>query len=101
MDDVGGIVKNAILQNVKLDSGPYTQRLFDAAIKFVPSINIAYLPKSDKIVEPESIHQAPFFLETHSIRKFVQQINDRRLQYRIFQDGCRPGSISHSIVQKS
>ena len=49
----------------------------DAARKFVPSIITAYLPKSDEIVEPESIHQAPSILETLSIHKFVPQVNDR------------------------
>ena len=49
----------------------------DAATKFVPSIITVYLPKSDEIVEPESVHQAPFISETLSIHKFVRQINDR------------------------
>ena len=46
-------------------------------MKFVPSIITVYLPKSDEIVEPESIHQAPSIPETLSIHKFVRQINDR------------------------
>ena len=45
----------------------------DAAMKFVPSIIAVYLPKSDKIVEPDSIHQAQSIPETLSIHKFVQQ----------------------------
>ena len=35
------------------------------------------MPRSDKIVEPESIHQEPSVPETLSIHKFVPQINDR------------------------
>ena len=49
----------------------------DAAIKFVSSIVTVSLPKSDEIVEPESIHQAPSIPETLLIHKFVRQINDR------------------------
>ena len=41
------------------------------------SIITVYLPKSDEIVEPESIHQAPSIPETLLIHKFVRQINDR------------------------
>ena len=71
--------KNAILQKVK--SGQtvvHTPKEFsDAAMKFVPSIIAVYLPKSDKIVEPDSIHQAQSIPETLSIHKFVRQINDR------------------------
>ena len=37
-----------------------------------------YLPRSDEIVVPESIHQAPSIPETLSIHKFVRQINGRR-----------------------
>ena len=79
MDDLGGTIKNAILRKVK--SGQivvHTPKDFsDAAMKFVLSINSVYLPKSDEIVEPESIHQAPSIPQTHSIHKFVRQINDR------------------------
>ena len=46
-------------------------------LPFVPSIISVYLPKSDEIVEPESIHQAPSIPETYSIHKFVREINDR------------------------
>ena len=46
-------------------------------MKFVSSIITVYLPKSDEIVEPESIHQAPSIPETLLIHKFVRQINDR------------------------
>ena len=79
MDDVGGTIKNAVLRKVK--SGQivvHTPKDFsDAAMKFVLSINSVYLPKSDEIVEPESIHQAPSIPETLLIHKFVRQINDR------------------------
>ena len=43
----------------------------DAAMKFVPSIITVYMPSSDEIVKPESIHQAPSIPETLSIHKFV------------------------------
>ena len=43
----------------------------------MPSIITVYLPRSDEIVEPESIHQALFIPETLSIHKFIRQINDR------------------------
>ena len=49
----------------------------DAATKFVPSIITVYLPKSDEIVDPERVHQAPSIPETLSIHRFVRQINDR------------------------
>ena len=49
----------------------------DAAMKFVPSIITVYLPRSDEIVDPESIHQAPSIPKTLSIHKFVRQISDR------------------------
>ena len=79
MDDVGGTIKNVIFRKVK--SGQivvHTPKEFsDAAMKFVSSIITVYLPKSDEIVEPESIHQAPSIPETLSIHKFVRQINDR------------------------
>ena len=77
MDD--GTIKNAILWKVK--SGQivvHTPKEFsDAAMKFVPSFITVHLPKSDEIVEPESIQQAPSIPETHSIHKFAQQVNDR------------------------
>ena len=79
MDDVGGTTKNVICRKVK--SGQivvHTPKEFsDAAMKFVPSIITVYLPKSDEIVEPESIHQAPSIPETLLIHKFVRQISDR------------------------
>ena len=79
MDDVGGTTKNVICRKVK--SGQivvHTPKEFsDAAMKFVPSIITVYLPRSNEIVEPESIHQAPSISETLSIHKFVRQINDR------------------------
>ena len=46
-------------------------------MKFVSSIITVHLPKSDKIVEPKSIHQAPSIPETLLIHKFVRQINYR------------------------
>ena len=46
-------------------------------MKFALSIITVYLPRSDEIVEPGSIHQAPPIPETLSIHKFVRQINDR------------------------
>ena len=49
----------------------------DAAMKFASSIIIVYLPKSDEIVAPENIHQAPSIPETLSVHKFVRQINDK------------------------
>ena len=68
MDVVGGTIKNAMLRKVK--SGEIvvnTRKEFsDGAMKFVPSILTVYLPKSDEIVEPESIYQAP------SIPKHIQ-----------------------------
>ena len=79
MDDLGKTIKNVIFQKVK--SGQIAvhtpKELSDAAMKFVPSIITVYLPKSDEIVEPESIHQAPSIPETLLIHKFVWQINDR------------------------
>ena len=59
MDDIGGTIKNAILRKVK--SGQivvHTPKDF-SAMKFEPSIITVYLPKSDEIFEPESMHQAP------------------------------------------
>ena len=79
MDDIGETIKNVIFWKVK--SGQivvHTPNEFsDPAIKFVSSIITVYLPKSDEIVEPESIHQAPSIPETLLIHKFVWQINDR------------------------
>ena len=80
MDDVGTTIKNIIFWKVK--SGQivvHTPKEFsDAAMKFVLSIITVYLPRSDKIVEPESIHQAPSISQTYSIYKFVWQINHGR-----------------------
>ena len=53
------------------------KELSNAAMKFVLSIITLYLPRSDEIVEPESIHQAPSIPRTLSIHKFVRQISDR------------------------
>ena len=36
------------------------------------------MPKSDEIVQPKSIHQAPSTPETLLIHQFVRQIHDRR-----------------------
>ena len=77
MDDVGGTNKNVIFRKVK--SGQivvHTPKEFsDAAMKFVSSIITVYLPKSDEIVEPESIHQVPSIPETVLIYKLVRQVN--------------------------
>ena len=79
MDDVGRTIKNILFR--KVNSGQivvHTPKEFsDAAMKFVSSIITVYLPKSDEIVEPESIHQAPSIPETLLIHKFVRQINGR------------------------
>ena len=79
MDDEIKTIINVIFQKVKAGQiGVHTPKEFsDAAMKFVPSIIAVYLPKSDKIVEPDSIHQAQSIPETLSIHKFVRQINDR------------------------
>ena len=72
----------------------------DAAMKFVSSIITVYLPKSDEIVEPESIHQAQSIPETLSIDKIVRQINDKgdcRIEFFKAVDQ----ELSRSIVQKS
>ena len=78
-DGVGPTTINVLFQKVK--SGQimvHTPKEFsDAAMKFVPSIITMYLPRSNEIVESESIHQAPSIPETVSIRKFVRQVNDR------------------------
>ena len=79
MDDLGKTIKNVIFQKVK--SGQIAahtpKELSDAAMKIVPSVITVYLPKSDKIVEPESVYQAQSILETLSIYKFLRQINGR------------------------
>ena len=58
MDGVGGTIEIVIFRKVK--SGQlvvHTPKEFsDGAIKFVSSIITVYLPRSDEIVEPESIH---------------------------------------------
>ena len=73
MDDVGGVIKKVIFLKVK--SGQIVvhvpKEFFDGAMKFLSSIITVYLPKSDEIVEPESIHQAPSMPEALSIHKFV------------------------------
>ena len=79
MDDEGETIKNVIFRKVK--SGQivvHTPKEFsNAAMKFVSSIITVYLPKSDEIVESESIHQALSIPKTLLIRKFVRQISDR------------------------
>ena len=103
IDDVGRTIKSIIFR--RLNSAQivvHTPNEFShAAMTFLSSIITVFLTKSDEIVEPESIHQAPSIAETLSVHKFVRQINNRRLQYRIFQDGGRPGSLSHSMAQKN
>ena len=73
MDDEIKIIKNVIFQKVKAGQiGVHKPKEFsDAAMKFVPSIVTVYLPKSDEIVEPESINQAQSIPETLPIHKFV------------------------------
>ena len=79
MDDVGETIKNVIFRKVK--SGQivvHTPKEFsDAAMEFVSSIITVYLPKSDEIVEPESIHQVPSTPETFLIHKLLRQVNGR------------------------
>ena len=79
MDDVGETIKNILFR--KVNSGQivvHTPKEFsDAAMKLVSSIITVYLPKSDEIVEPESIHQVPSIPETLSVHKFVRQVNDK------------------------
>ena len=71
----------------------------DTAMKFVPCIITVYLPRPDKIVEPESIHQAPSIPETFSIHKFVRQINDRGdcsiefLKTAVDQEACHTAKL--------
>ena len=79
MDDVDGTIKSIIFRKVKLGQiAVHTPKeFFYGSVKFVPSVITMYLPRSDEIVEPESIHQAPFIPKTLSIHKFVPQINDR------------------------
>ena len=79
VDNKGGTIKNVIFWKVKLGQiVVHTPKEFsDAAMKFVSSIITVYLPRSDEIVDPESIHQAPSTPETLSIQKFIRQINDR------------------------
>ena len=79
MDGVGGTIKNVIFRNVK--SGQIVvhtpTEFLDAALKFVPFIVTVFLPRSDEIVEPETIHQSPSIPETLSFHKFHQKINGR------------------------
>ena len=79
MDDVGMTIKNIIFQKVKPGQiVVHTPKEFsDAAMKFVSSIITVYLPKSDEIVEPESIHQVPSTPETFLIHKLLRQVNGR------------------------
>ena len=73
----------------------------DASMKFVSSIIALYLPKSDEIIEPESIHQTQSIPETLSIHKFVRKINDRGdCCIELFKTAVDQ-ELSHSIVQKS
>ena len=75
LDDVGETIKNVIFRKVKsgqiVDHTP--KELSDAAMKFLPSIITVYLPKSDELLEPESIHQAQSIPETFLICKFVNR----------------------------
>ena len=79
MDDLGETMKNVIFRNAKSGQiAVHTRKEFShAAMKFVSSIITVYLPKSDEVVEPESLHQAPSIPEALLIHKFVRQISDR------------------------
>ena len=79
MNEVGGTIQNVIFRKGKSSQIVVhkPKEFSDVAMKLVLSIITVYLPKSDEIVEPESVHQAPFISETLSIHKFVRQINDR------------------------
>ena len=79
MDGVGGTIKNVIFRKVKLGQiVVHTPKEFsDAALKFVPSIITVFLPRSDEIVEPETIHQSHSIPVTFSIHKFHRKINGR------------------------
>ena len=103
MDDEIKTIKNVIFQKVKAGQiGIHTPKDFsDAAMKFVPSIVTVYLPKSDEIVEPESINQAQSIPETLPIHKFVLQINDRGDCSVEFFKMAVDQKVSHSVVQKS
>ena len=79
MDGEGRTIKNVIFW--KVVSGQIVvhtpKELSDVAMKFVLSIIIVYLSQLDEIVEPESIHQAPFMPKTLSIHKLIRPINYR------------------------
>ena len=77
------------------------KKFSDAIMKFIPSSITVYLPRSDEIVEPESIHQVPSIPETLSIHKFVRQINDRGDCSVEFFKTAVDQKVSHSMVQKS
>ena len=79
MNDIGKTIKSVIFQKLKSRQiVVHTPKEFShAAMKFVPSNITVHLPRSDEIVEPESVHQAPSFPEILSIHKFAQQTNDR------------------------
>ena len=68
MDDIGRTIKNIIFP--KVNSGQIVvdtlKEFSDAAMKLASSIITVYWPKSEEIVEPESIHQAPSTSETLS-----------------------------------
>ena len=71
MDGINGTIKNVIFRNVKSDQivVHIHKEFSDAVMKLMPSFVTVYLQRSDEIVEPESIHQAPFIPETLSIHK--------------------------------
>ena len=71
MDGINGTIKKVIFRNVKSDQivVHIHKEFSDAAMKLMPSFITVYLQRSDEIVEPESIHQAPFIPETLSIHK--------------------------------
>ena len=80
IDDVGRTIKNFIFRKVKpgqiVVHAP--KEPSDTAMKFVASIITVYLPRSNEVVEAESIHQASSIPKKLLIHKFVRQINDRR-----------------------
>ena len=72
MNEVGGTIQNVIFRKGKSSQIVVhkPKEFSDVAMKLVLSIITVYLPKSNEIVEPESIHQAPSVPETFSIHKF-------------------------------
>ena len=88
MDDVGGTVKNIIFCKVKsgfvtIDS-PF--ELYQAILKFAPSIKSVYSLDTDVLNKPENIEQEskkiPKTLKVHHVEKFeVKGVYDLKLFY--------------------